>query len=121
MTIAIQNIAQIAHYQGEGAIPGIRFRAARSAMGVTAWGMNVLELDPGCEGYPEHDHAGDQQEELYLVFDGSAALIAEGRERPVVRGDMIRVPPGVKRKFVTGDEGVTLVALGGTPGAAYGV
>ncbi len=122
MNTTIKAISSIEPYQGEHHIPGIRFRAVRQALGVTAWGMNVLELDAGCEAYPEHDHVEvmkDGQEEVYLVLEGSAVLIAEGEEHTLRKGDLVRVPPNVRRKFVTRAESVTLLALGGTPGKAY--
>jgi len=122
MALIVKKLTEIEPYQGPSAIPGIRFRPVRQALGVTAWGMNVLELDPGCEAYPEHDHhpaTKDGQEEVYLVLEGSVVLRAEGRDRTLVRGDLVRVPPEVTRKFVTLTEGVTLLALGGTPGQAY--
>ena len=117
--ITIKNIADIAHYQGPHEIPGIRFRPVREALGVTAWGMNVLELDPHCSGYPQHDHGADGQEEVYLVLEGSVVLQAEGRETELGRGAMVRVAPSISRKFVTREEGVILLALGATPGRAY--
>ena len=52
MTVVAKNIKDIAPYAGPNAIPGIRFRAARQVLGVTAWGMNVLELDAHCTGHP---------------------------------------------------------------------
>ena len=119
MGIDHKNVTEIAHYQGEHAIPKIRFRPARAALGVSAWGMNVLELDAGCEGYPEHDHASDGQEELYVVLEGEPVLVAGGEERPLRKGDMVRVPPELKRKIVTRGSAVTLLAIGGTPGKAY--
>ena len=117
--IVALNIDDIAPYEGPHAIPGVRFRAARAAVGVSAWGMNVIELDPHNTGYPEHDHEQDGQEELYVVLDGAAVLHANGAETPVRRGDLVRVGPSVTRKFVTGEQGVRLLALGGTPGKAY--
>lgn len=119
--IQITAIDAISAYSGPHAIPGIRFRPARQAMGVTAWGMNVIEIDPGCEGYPDHDHKGDDQEEVYVILEGSAVLQAHGEEQVVRAGQMIRVEPGVHRKFVTRDEGVRFLAIGGTPGKAYEV
>jgi mannose-6-phosphate isomerase-like protein (cupin superfamily) len=119
MDIVVKNTKQIEHYQGAHAIPGIRFRPAREAMNVSAWGMNILELDPNCSGYPEHDHTHDGQEEVYLVMEGSVVLVAEGVERVLRQGDLVRVPPTVKRKLLTRQEGVTLLAIGGTPGKAY--
>jgi quercetin dioxygenase-like cupin family protein len=117
--ITVKSIADIAPYAGEHAIPGIRFRSVRPALGVTAWGMNVLELDPHCSGYPEHDHTGDGQEEVYVVLRGVVILTWAGGERTLAQGEMARVPPSVRRKLVTRDEGATVLALGATPGKAY--
>jgi uncharacterized cupin superfamily protein len=119
MSVVVKTIRDIPAYDGPHAIPGIRFRAARSALGVEAWGMNVLELDAGCEGHPEHDHAHDGQEELYVVLEGSIVLRAEGTERVLAKGDMARVGPDVVRKLVTRGEGAVVLALGATPGKAY--
>ncbi len=118
--IRVKSIEEIEAYTGPHAIEGIRFRHAREALGVTAWGMNVLELDAGCEDYPEHDHAKDGQEEVYVILKGSAVLLANGEERVLSAGDFVRVPPEVTRKLVTRDQGVTFLALGATPGKAYG-
>jgi mannose-6-phosphate isomerase-like protein (cupin superfamily) len=119
MPITVQNVKEMQFYQGDQAIPGIRFRAARQAMGISAWGMNVLDLEPHTTGYPEHDHRHDGQEEVYLVLQGSVTLVAEGRERVLSVGDMVRVPPEVTRKFVTTEQPASLLALGATPGKPY--
>lgn len=117
----VKNVTDIAPYEGPNQIAGIRFRPARRALGVTAWGMNVIELDPHCEAYPEHDHAHDGQEEVYVVLEGSAELHADGATTQVRQGDLVCVPPSVTRKFVTRDATVRLLAIGGTPGQAYEV
>ncbi len=118
-SITVKKIEEIAPYSGPNAIPGIRFRPARQALGVSSWGMNVIELDPNCSGYPEHDHESEGHEEVYLVLAGSVVLQAEGGERTLSQGDFVRVPPATKRKFVTREKGGTLLALGGTPGKPY--
>lgn len=117
--ITVKNIESIAPYDGEHALAGIRFRAAREALGVSSWGMSVLELDAGCAAYPEHDHASDGHEEVYVVLRGSALLVAGGEERPLEVGDMARVGGGTRRKLVTRDRAATILALGGTPGKPY--
>jgi quercetin dioxygenase-like cupin family protein len=117
--ITVKNLEEIAPYTGPHAIPGIRFRPAREALGVRAWGMNVIELDPACENYPAHRHTNDGQEEVYVVLRGSVVLLAADTERTLKEGDFVRVAPDVDRKFVTRKEGATLLALGGTPGQAY--
>ena len=117
--IIVKSIEEIEPYAGEHAIPGIRFRPAREALGVSAWGMNVLELDPGCEGYPEHDHRSDGHEEVYVVLRGSVELVAGDVRTTLNQGDLARVGPKTRRKLVTAEHGATLLAIGGTPGQAY--
>ncbi|HET7825677.1 MAG TPA: hypothetical protein VFK90_10105 [Anaeromyxobacter sp.] len=99
--ITLKRIEEIEPYTGPRTIPGIAFRPAARALGVTAWGMNVLDLQPNVTGYPEHDHAKDGQ---------------EWRLEP---GVLVRVGPGQRRKFVPGAEGATILAIGSTPGKAY--
>jgi mannose-6-phosphate isomerase-like protein (cupin superfamily) len=117
--VIVKQLEEVDPYSGVHAIPGIRFRPAGRAMGVSAWGMNVIELDPGCERYLEHDHAKDGQEEVYVILRGSATLRSEAKEWQVPVGALVRVGPLTKRKFIPGPQGVTLLAIGGTPGKAY--
>lgn len=116
--VNVKRTEEVDYYQGPNMIAGIRFRAAARALGVTAWGMNVIEIDAGCEKYPEHDHHKDGQEEVYVVLRGSATLHAGG-EWKLEPGALVRVGPQQKRKFIPGPQGVTLLALGATPGQAY--
>ncbi len=110
---------QVPAYSGPHEIPGIRFRPVREALGVSSWGMNVLEIDAGCEGYPEHDHASDGHEEVYVVLAGSVTLRTPECEQLLATGDLVRVPGNVKRKLIGGETAATVLALGGTPGKAY--
>jgi len=112
-------IFELAYYQGDHAIPGIKFRYAARELGVSAWGMNVIEIDAGCTAYPEHDHLQDGQEEVYVILRGSATLHAGGQEWPLEEGELVRVGPKIRRKIVPGARGVTMLAIGGTPGKAY--
>lgn len=115
----VRSATDIAPYEGPNEIPGIRFRAAAAALGVRAWGMNVIDMDANCQHYPEHDHAADGQEELYVILEGSATLVAGEQRHELRRGDLARVGPSTTRKLIPGDSGVTLLAIGGTPGQAY--
>lgn len=117
--IITKHVEDIAPYEGPHAIEGIRFRYAAEALGVSAWGMNVLELDAGCEDYPEHDHVEDGQEEVYVILRGSATLVTGDERRELREGDLTRVAPTVTRKIVPGPKGVTVLAIGATPGEAF--
>ena len=95
------------------------FKLARAEMGVTAFGMAVMDIPAGYGDYPEHDHSEDGQEEVYIALSGSATLHADGEDHLLEPGVFARVGPGVRRKITTGDEPVQILALGGTPGQAY--
>lgn len=98
------------------------FVRARASLGVTSFGMNVENLPPNFDGYPNHDHvneAPDGQEEVYIPLKGSAKLIVGSEEYQLEPGVFARVGPAEKRKIVPGDEGVQLLCLGATAGQAY--
>jgi len=117
--VTIKQIDELDYYKGDQALPDIKFRTAGRELGVSAWGMNVLDLQPHCTNYPEHDHAKDGQEEVYVVLRGGATLHAGDERFELQAGAMVRVAPTQKRKFVAGPEGLVLLALGATPGQAY--
>jgi uncharacterized cupin superfamily protein len=110
--VTVKHIDELDSYEGRGT-----FMFARKGLGVSAFGMNVGRWPAGYEGYPDHDHAKDGQEEVYFVVDGSATLHAGDEAFELTKGTFARVGPSQRRKVVPGAEGVTLLALGGKPGA----
>lgn len=102
----------------EGAFGG-GLKKARAELGVESFGMQVIDLPPNYSDYPEHDHAGDGQEEVYSVMNGSGEIDVEGERIPLTPDVMVRVGPASKRKLFAGADGMRVLALGGTPGAAY--
>jgi len=108
----------------EGIFGGL-MRRTRAELGVTSFGMQVLDMPPNWDGYPDHNHNGepvdDGQEEVYTVLSGSATLQAGGQSWPLAPGVFARAGAGQKRKVVPGAEGARLLCLGGVPGAAYEV
>jgi uncharacterized cupin superfamily protein len=95
------------------------FCRARASLGVTSFGLQVLNLPPHFEDFFEHDHAHDGQEEVYTVLEGSATLHAEGQSHALAPGVFARVGPGVTRRITTGEEPARILAIGGTPSRAY--
>ncbi len=91
----------------------------RSGLGVESFGMQLIRMAPNEDRYPEHDHAHDGQEEVYVVLEGECTLKAAGEEHRLARGIFARVGPGEKRKIVTGEVGAQILALGGIPGKAF--
>ena len=95
------------------------FRRVRAGLGVSSFGLAVMDFPPGFTQYPEHDHGPDGQEEVYSVLAGKATLTAGGGDYELEPGVFARVGPGERRKLVSGAESVRILALGGTPGAVY--
>jgi mannose-6-phosphate isomerase-like protein (cupin superfamily) len=95
------------------------FKRARAELGIESFGMQVIDMPPNFENYPEHDHSERGVEEVYLVLRGSAAIDVDGERVQIDPDTMIRVGAGAKRKIIPGDQGVRILALGGTPGGVY--
>ena len=104
----------------EGAYGGA-FKRVRAEVGASAFGINVMELPPNADGYPEHDHSADGQEEVYVTLTGGGVMTVGGDDVTLDADTVVRVPAGVNRKIVPGDDGIKLLVVGGVPGKAYEV
>jgi mannose-6-phosphate isomerase-like protein (cupin superfamily) len=94
-------------------------KLAGAELGVRAFGMQVLDLPSGFSEYPEHDHAEDGQEEVYVVLAGDACFVIDGEDVPAAAGDVVRVDPISRRTMRPGPQGVRVLALGCAPGEPY--
>lgn len=117
----------------DGFFEGIKFHKAAAGLGVSAFGISIIDLAPGADGYPEHDHAADGiggqmfakrpqqlgQEEVYAALKGSGTLHADGEQYPIDADHIARVGPGVKRNVIPGPDGIRLLVIGATPGEPY--
>ena len=108
--------------QMEPILGGVMLRT-RASLGATSFGIQVLNMPPRADWYPEHSHDGapseDGQEEVYTPLKGSATLQVGGQSYELEPGTFARVGSGEKRKLVPGDEGAQILALGAMPGRAY--
>ncbi len=94
-------------------------KLAGDELGVESFGLQVLDLPGGFADYPEHDHAHDRQEEVYVVLEGSVELQVDGERVQAEAGTLVRVDPEAKRKLVPGSQGTRVLAIGCAPGGAY--
>lgn len=101
------------------AVYGGGMRRVRAGLGVSSFGIQVIELPPHADMYPEHDHTHDDQEEVYTVLRGQATLQVGDEEHVLVPGTWARVGALERRKLVTGDDPVQILAIGATPGRTY--
>ncbi len=102
----------------EGAFGGA-FKRARAELGVSSFGMAVIDMPPNYDGYPNHDHEHDGQEEVFYALRGGGELDIEGERHPLDTDHMIRVAAGTKRKVHPGPEGIRMLVIGAAPGKLY--
>jgi mannose-6-phosphate isomerase-like protein (cupin superfamily) len=95
------------------------FVKARAELGVTAFGLQVIQLPPDYTDYPEHDHAESGQEEVFVVLGGSGWIEIEGERVDLDGETLVRVGPAAKRKVYSGPEGLRMLVTGGAPGEPY--
>jgi quercetin dioxygenase-like cupin family protein len=90
--------------------PEQRFARLRAGLGVSSFGINVIVLEPGQRN---RIHRHRQQEEVYIVLDGTLTLVVEGEPQEYVVGDLVRVAPHVRRQLTNrGAADLRLLALG---------
>src|ERR1700754_4840678 len=101
------------------AIFGGGFRRVRAGLGVSSFGLAVIDLPPNFQHFPEHDQTHDDQEEVYTALSGTATLKVGDEAYELEPGVFARVGATEKRKLITGDEPARILAMGATPGRAY--
>ena len=96
---------------GEG--PG--FRKVRRALGVTAFGVNAIEIPPG---YETGRHFHDEQEELYFLHRGLVEItFGDDTTHTLGPGGLARVDAATVRKIKNvGDEPAVYLVTGGKDG-----
>ena len=93
---------------------GYGFRKVRQALGVTAFGVNVVVYPPGMEGFL---HYHEEQDELYFVHRGTARFEVEGETRELGEGGICHVESTTPRKVSNvGEDDLILFVVGGKDG-----
>jgi quercetin dioxygenase-like cupin family protein len=95
------------------------WRLARKALGTSAFGFNLVEIDPGGE-IPEHDEAESGQVELYIVLEGDAVLRIDGKDHEAPAGTFASIEPPASRTILNrSDAPVTAMLIGVHPQGGY--
>jgi uncharacterized cupin superfamily protein len=94
---------------------GPGFRKVRRALGVTAFGVNAIELPPG---YETGRHFHERQEELYFVHRGRIEItLNDEATHELGPGGLARVDAATVRKIKNvGDEPCVYLVTGGKDG-----
>jgi quercetin dioxygenase-like cupin family protein len=95
------------------------WRLARKALGTSAFGFNLVEIEPGGQ-IPEHDEAQSGQVELYIVLEGEATMRLEGEDHPAPAGTFVSIEPSASRTILNrSDAPVTALLVGVHPEGDY--
>jgi len=93
---------------------GFGFRKVRRALGISAFGVNVVVYPPQYEGF---HHYHDSQDELYFVHSGMARVEVGDEVRELGPGGMVHVESTTPRRLSNaGDEPLVMLVVGGKDG-----
>ena len=93
---------------------GYGFRKVRHALGVEAFGVNVIVMPPEYEGF---HHYHDEQDELYFVHAGTARVEVGDEERLLGPGGIVHVRSTTPRRVSNGgDDDLVVLVVGAKDG-----
>jgi mannose-6-phosphate isomerase-like protein (cupin superfamily) len=99
----------VANVDGIGEGPG--FRKIRRELGVTAFGVNAIELP---EGFATGKHFHEEQEELYFVHRGTLKFVfGDGSSHVLGAGGLARVDAATVRQIENVGDGPALYVIAG--------
>jgi uncharacterized cupin superfamily protein len=90
--------------------PDVEARFGRSHLGSEHLGISYFRYAPGYRNPLGHSHR--EQEEVYVVIDGSGRVKLDDRIVELRRFDLVRVAPSTVRAFEAGPNGLELIAVG---------
>lgn len=97
--------------------PWPKWILCRKSLGLSSFGMNIAELEPG-ERIPEHDEVERDHEEVFLTLEGSPTLVIDGAEHPAPVGTFARLDPQPRRTVVNNGPSRARVLIVSAPRAS---
>ena len=90
--------------------PDMEYRPARVPLDLENSGVSFFRLEPNFRVPFGHTH--NEQEEVYILVDGSARLKLDDEVIELAEWDAVRVPPGTWRGYEAGPEGLEILVIG---------
>ena len=91
----------------------------RRALGLNAFGINMVDIAPG-ERIPEHDETGRDQEEVFLALKGDATIVVDGTEHDLPEGSFARLDADLTRTVANkGDATIRLLIASAPRSSGY--
>jgi quercetin dioxygenase-like cupin family protein len=107
----IKSIDEFEEMEGSG---NATWRLARKTLDAESFGFNVVDIAPGGQ-IPEHDHTGDNQEEVFIILDGRGTIVADDTEHDAPAGTFCRYAPEVNRTIRNKSDANVRALLIGVP------
>ena len=85
-------------------------RFARKPLDLSNFGLSYQRLEPGFRMPFGHHHG--EQEEVYVVLNGSGRIKVEDEIVDLAQWDAIRVPGSATRALEAGPDGLEVIAIG---------
>ena len=100
----------------ETVIPSGRWQPLNERLGIRAFGISAVAMDPGDDFDIEHEESESGQQEVYVVVSGRAAFRLGDEEVEAGPGDVVAVPdPAEIRSYRALEPGTRIVCLGAEP------
>jgi quercetin dioxygenase-like cupin family protein len=90
----------------------VEIRFSRKYIDSEQLGISYERYAPGHTATDGHSHR--EQEEAYVVVEGSGAIKLDDERIELKQWDVVRVAPDVVRGFDAGPDGLVLIAVGGS-------
>src|SRR3954468_12897234 len=94
-----------------GRVPGLEGRFGRKHLESRDLGVSLFRYAPNLRSPVGHHHR--EQEEAYVVAQGSGRLLLDDEIIDLHQWDAVRVAPEVVRAFEAGPDGLSIIAIGG--------
>lgn len=90
--------------------PDLEFRLATQALELEHSGLGYQRIPPNYR-FP-YGHTHKQQEEIYLVLNGTGRIKLDDEILELEQWDAVRVPPGTWRGYEGGPQGMEILVIG---------
>jgi mannose-6-phosphate isomerase-like protein (cupin superfamily) len=100
----------------ETVIPSGRWQPLNDRLGIRAFGISAVAMEPGDDFDIEHEESESGQQEVYVVVSGRAAFRIGDQEVEAGPGDVVAVPdPGEVRSYRALEPGMRVICIGAAP------
>jgi quercetin dioxygenase-like cupin family protein len=100
----------------ETVIPSGRWQPLNERLGIRAFGISAVAMEPGDDFDIEHEESESGQQEVYVVVSGRAAFRIGDQEVEAGPGDVVAVPdPAEIRSYRALEPGMRVVCVGAAP------